>query len=691
MKIRRRTHILFIALIIVIVFTGSLKNDFAWDDKYLIVDNAYVKSWDYLPEIFVTQLYEGGQKHSNFYRPIQLLSFTLDYLIWGLNPFGYHLVNLFLHIFNSALVYFILIAVGASSGLALLSTILFGVSPAISGITYYISARSDLLMAMFIFLSFLFFAKYIKYSSPQINMAIKSQYRFKTLCNKTKAFYVLSLIFFILALLSKEMAVMLIFLLAILIFNLRDKTKARWKLLLPYIIVLVFYLGLRTTILNFAIGRNPLIDFNYPAGIPLWRRILTDFKIIPVYLRILLLPYGLHMDWFIKPVKTIFQIDLISCIALLIFLIYIVKKISHVNNLALFGASWFLLSLLPVLNIYPISVFFGEGWLYVPSVGFFVIFSIILRDIIRSRIGKALGNGLILFFIIYFSLFTISYGKVWKDSISVFQNVLKYEEDSPFIYLTYNNIGMAHYDNGEFEKSIKYIKKSILSNPGYQDAYNNLGVTYMTIGRPIKAIRYFKKAISLKRDDAFTYRNLAHAYSDIGLKDRAISFSRIALNLDPDSYKTYCNLGYIFSDKGDEEKAIEFFRKSSKIAKGSYEPHYALGNLYLRRNRFKEALDEYEIALRLGLRDYMFYNELAFLYIKNNKFKEAEDALMQSLALNSNQAEPHNHLGNLYSMFGYFELAIKEYRKALEIAPDNMGIQKNLKKTKIDWKDAIKR
>lgn len=671
MKISRRTHILFIALIIVITFSGSLKNDFAWDDKYLIIDNAYVKSWEYLPEIFTTQLYEGSQKHSNFYRPIQLLSFTIDYSIWGLNPFGYHLVNLFLHIFNSVLVYLILIAISASSGLALLTAILFGVSPAISGITYYISARSDLLMATFIFLSFLFYIKYAE--------------------NKTKPLYILSVISFALALISKEMAVMLLMLLAMQIFISGKKTKRRWRLLLPYMIILAFYIATRLSILNFARGYNPLIDFNYPAGIPLWRRIMTDFKIILVYLRILLLPYGLHMDWFIKPVKTIFQTDLISCIALLSFLIFIVRKASRINNLVLFGASWFLLSLLPVLNIYPISVFFGEGWLYVPSVGIFVIFSIILRDIIYPRVRRIFGNTLIIFFIIYFSLFTISYGEVWRDSISLFQNVLKYEKDSPFIHLTYNNIGMAYYDKGEFEKSIEYTRKSISLSPGYPDAYNNLGITYITIGRPVKAIWYFKKAISLKRDDAFSYRNLAHAYSDIGLKDRAIRFSKIALNIAPDSYETYCNLGYIFSDKGDEEKAIEFFRKSSKMAKGSYEPHYALGNLYLKKNRFKEALDEYEIALQLGLKDHIFYNELAFLYIKNNRFKEAERSLIQSLILNSNQVEPRNHLGNLYSMFGYFELAIEEYKKALEIEPDNIGIQKNLKKTEIEWKNALKR
>ncbi len=79
MKIRKSTHILFIALIIVIVFSGSLKNNFSWDDKFLIINNPYVKSWDYIPTVFSTQLYAGSGMQSNFYRPLELLSFSVDY------------------------------------------------------------------------------------------------------------------------------------------------------------------------------------------------------------------------------------------------------------------------------------------------------------------------------------------------------------------------------------------------------------------------------------------------------------------------------------------------------------------------------------------------------------------------------------------------------------------------------------
>ena len=672
MRISSSTHILLIALIIIITFSSSLKNDFAWDDSYLIIGNDYIKSWSYVPRIFSTQLYEGSGMHSNFYRPLQLLSFMADYSLWELNPFGYHLTSLLLHIFNSILVYLVAATVICSLTPAFITSLLFGLAPSISGITYYIPARSDLLMAYFMLLSILLFTKYRE---------------------KKKFFlHTLSVIFFIFSLLSKEMAVILPILLVIMgRFTIQSEKKDLLKSVLPYLIVIVIYGYLRGTVLNFAKGSNSLIDLGFPATIPLPMRILTDFKIILQYLRILLFPLGLHIEWFVAPAKTILSADILLSIAFFTALVFVIIKLSHRYRPVLFGALWFLLALLPVLNIYPVSVFFGEGWLYIPSIGFFIVFSVLCQKLIGSRAGKVIGGILIASFLSYYAGFTISYGKVWKDSISLFHNVVRYEGKSPFIHLTYNNLGMAYYNKGEFTRSIEYSKKSISSNPRYPEAYNNLGVTYMAIGQPVKAVAYFKKAVSLNKNYTAAYRNLAHAYTDIGLKDKAMRFSEAVFKMNPYSYQTYCNMGYIFSDKGEIGKAIEAFKKAKDIRRLSYESYYAIGSLYMKEKRLKESLYEYEEALKLGLKDYKFYNEIAQVYIKNSDFVKAEKMLLSSLILNSNQPEPYNNLGNLYSMLGYFKLAIEEYRKALGIDPENLGILSNVKKTKREWKEALRK
>ena len=672
MKITKTTRILFIALIIVIVFSNSLKNKFAWDDKFLIVNNPYIKDCSYIPKIFNSQLYEGGGMHSNFYRPVQLLSFMIDYRIWKLNPFGYHLTSLLLHIVNSALIYLIALAISSSPYMAFITASLFGVSPAISGITFYTPARSDLLMASFLFLSMLFFIKYKK--------------------DSWKLFYIISISAFMLSLLCKEMAVMLPLLLMLIMLKPAWDGRGspmRLKYLAPYLVILLIYFAFRSTILNFAKGANIIIDLNFPSTIPLWSRILTDFKVIPLYLRVLLFPAGLHMEWFILPAKNIFQWNILALIALLILGVFAVKEASRKNSIILFGALWFILGLLPVLNIYPVSVFFGEGWLYVPSIGFFIVLSAIFKDIIQPKLGKIFSSILIALLLIYYAFFTIAYGRVWKDSASVFNNVLRYEKNSPFIYLTYNNLGMAYYDKGDFEKAIEYCKKSISLNPDYFEAYNNLGIAYIATGKTVRAMKYFKTAIRLKRDFVSSYSNLGHLYAFIGYKDKAVEILNAAIKISPNFYRAYCNLGYIYMEKGDTIKAEEFFKKASSLREGDYEPHYCLGTAYIKNKNYKKAMDEYNKALKLGLCDSEIYNKLGFAYIKNGRFQEAEAAFMHSLALNKEQNEPHNNLGNLYSIFGHFGLAIHEYREALKIAPGDKGIEDNINKSKFGWKQAL--
>ncbi|MCX5693216.1 MAG: tetratricopeptide repeat protein [Candidatus Omnitrophica bacterium] len=671
MKITRTTHILFIALIIVIVFSNSLKNKFAWDDKFLIVNNPYIKDCTYISKIFNNQLYEGDGMHSNFYRPAQLFSFMIDYRIWKLNPFGYHLTSLLLHIFNSALVYLIVFAISSSPYMAFVTASLFGVAPAISGITFYIPARSDLLMALFLFLSLWFFIRYRQKGKSML--------------------YAASVFLFALSLICKEMALMLPLLLVLEMRRNHERDRASFKLLLPYAAVLLAYVFLRVTVLNFAKGSNPIIDSSFPATLPLAARLLTNFKVIFLYMKILVAPFGLHIEWFVEPVRSIFQSKILLYIAGFITMILAVKKISNKNKLILFGSLWFLFALSPVLNIYPISVLFGEGWLYVPSVGFFIVLSAIFKDIIKPKLGNFLSGILITFFLIYCAFFTIAYGRAWKDSVSVFNNVLRYEKNSPFIYLTYNNLGMAYYDKGDFEKSIEYCKKSISLNPDYFDAYNNLGIAYIATGKTVRAIKSFKIAIRLKRDFVSSYSNLGHLYAFIGFKDRAIEILNAAIKINPNSHRAYCNLGYVYMEKRDIVKAEEFFKKASQLREGDYEPHYCLGTVYIKNKNYKKALDEYNKALKLGLCDFEIYNKLGFAYVKNGRFQEAEAAFRHSLALNKEQSEPYNNLGNLYSIFGYFCLAINEYREALKIGTGDKGIVDNINKAKFRWKQALRK
>ncbi len=93
-------------LIGLVVYADSLPNSFVWDDENLVLGNPAIRSLPALPELFTGGIFIGIK--GNFYRPLQSLTYAADYAVWGLNPLGYHLTNILIHIINAILVYFIL-------------------------------------------------------------------------------------------------------------------------------------------------------------------------------------------------------------------------------------------------------------------------------------------------------------------------------------------------------------------------------------------------------------------------------------------------------------------------------------------------------------------------------------------------------------------------------------------------------
>ncbi|MFH1853995.1 MAG: tetratricopeptide repeat protein [Candidatus Omnitrophota bacterium] len=653
----KRRDILFIILIILIVFISSLANDFAWDDYDLVVSNPFIKSFSWLKEIFTNQLYKGNEKESNFYRPLQLCSYILDYSLWQLNPFGYHLTNLILHMLNSVILYLLLMGIGLSPQIALFTCLIFGIAPMISGITFYISARADLLAVFFGFLSMLCFIKFTKVNR--------------------KIFYFLSLLFFVSSLFSKEMALTVPFLLMLIVsYSDREKCYARLRMTLPYFLLILLYAAIRTRV--FYLRGDDILQQASTAFVPFYARMITDIEVVARYLRLFFIPFPLHMDWHINPSYSILNIKIFASVVFLAAFFMACRKLYDNNRMVLFGLSWFFIAIVPVLNIYPISVFFGEGWLYLPSVGIFIIVSIFFIEIIGRRYGKIARNVLFILFLAYYSVFTMSYSMVWKDSSSLFNNVLKYEKNSPYLFLTWNNLAMSYYTKKDYESALECCKKSISLNPRYKKAYNKMGIAYTALKKYASAIMCFKKALKLDINYAQAYNNLSRAYVDIGLNEKALATIKKLLAIDPDYYPAYYTLGFIYGKKGDTENAVKAFKEVKALRPYRYEPYLCLGNIYREQGRFKDALQEYEKVMPLITVGYEFYNDLAFLYIKNKRFSDGENVLRQSLKLNRQQGEVYNNLGNIYSYFNKPVMAVESYCMAISIEPANLNFRHNL-------------
>lgn len=141
-------HLAVIVVATFLVYTNAFGNAFLWDDIHLIVDNPAIKSWERFPSLWVSDLFPQGVR-SYYYRPVQAVTYLVDYQIWGLSPLGYHLTSTLVHGVVALLLYHLASLVLAVPAAALITALLFTIHPIHTEAVTYLSGRSDPLSALF--------------------------------------------------------------------------------------------------------------------------------------------------------------------------------------------------------------------------------------------------------------------------------------------------------------------------------------------------------------------------------------------------------------------------------------------------------------------------------------------------------------------------------------------------------------
>jgi tetratricopeptide (TPR) repeat protein len=365
--------------------------------------------------------------------------------------------------------------------------------------------------------------------------------------------YVFALLSYALALLSRENSLILPVLL--LLYHYVFKKKIELKIFLPVFIIAFGYILVRLTILR------PLL-FGVSYTTTLFQRIPGFFVAVTNYPRLLFLPFSLHMQYgsrlfeFSNP-RAIMGVLIIGLVFLYAF------RQKHKSKLVSFCIFWFFITLLPVSNLYPLNAYMAEHWLYVPSVGFFLLVAGYLRFLYGKEKFKITALVLIIGLVSFYGWLTIEQNKWWKEPIAFFQRTLKYAPEDARIYY---NLGFAYLDRkGDRKKAIALYRKAIEIKPDYERAYSSLGSIYDAMGKKEDAMEMFKKAIEANPRYADGYYNLGTVYSQLGRKEEAIELLSKAIEINPIYVKAYNNLANIYKDRGDYEKAVFLYKKALEI------------------------------------------------------------------------------------------------------------------------------
>ena len=442
--------VLLLCAVVLLAYLPSLNNGFILDDKSIIVNNLKVRSLKNAPEIFTSSLYNSGQ----MYRPMQVLSYAFDYKLWGLNPFGFHLGNVILHILNVILVFYLLnkiyptVAFGAS--------LIFAVHPINTSVVSYISGRADLLVTFFMLSSLALFQR--KRIILSILLAIPAYF-----CREN------SLILFLL----------------IILISATSGIKLRYCI--PFIFLSLVYLVLRLIIIS---KTTVVLDTNMPFLL----NFINYINVILNYIVVLVLPLKLHLFRSVMFIADLIELRAIVCFAFVILSAFIVFKLRK-NKLIIFSICWFIITLSPVFFILDSYLWLkraimAESWLYLPAIGFFILIILIKNKL--KIIGTILLSLVIVFYISIIWMNNI----FWHNNILAYQNIL---ENSCAGSLVRKNLIKEYLQLKLYDCAFQEIKKFSKEFPESSDRYILQGDYYLGMGATLAARESFKNALRINR------------------------------------------------------------------------------------------------------------------------------------------------------------------------------------------------
>ena len=531
---RKVIVIQIIALIAIglLVYANALPGKFLWDDYGLVRDNPCIKSLTYVKIIFITNIGAGSDTVSNFYRPLQILTYAWDYSLWKLNPIGYHLTNILFHIAVTLSVYWLVSIIFKNYWLSFLSGIFFIIHPLHTEAVSYISGRADMIAALFFLLTFICYIKYVN-----------------SVSNKP---LILALLFYPLALLAKENS--LILPLLILFYHYVFQAKVKTKAFLFLLLEAACYFLVRLAVL----GSSPIPLFSNNEF--LLARLAGFFLAIVEYIRLILLPFNLHMEYGLRLFKFNNPGVIIGGVVLITALLCIFKEWK--NKIWPFAIGWFFITLFPVSNIYPINAYMAEHWMYLPSVGVFIAVSYAIISLYKFKYCKFLARTLIILLVFYYGYLTTLQNNYWRSPILLLERTLEYAPYSPEVN---TELGNEYLGLGDNKRAGEFYRKAIAVSPRYKSAYIGLGNLYCVAGNPAEALAIYQKAAELFPGSADTYVGLGNALLKLKRGAEAIKFYEKAIALQPAASYIYHNIAVAYFSLKENDMGIKCFDTAVKL------------------------------------------------------------------------------------------------------------------------------
>ena len=549
-----------------------------WDDEVYVVENdmIYNLGSQNLKRIFTEPV-------SANYHPITMLSLAINYKFSKLQPAGYHITNVIVHLLNILLVfYFIFYLSKKSLIIAFVTAFIFGIHPMHVESVTWVAERKDVLYGFFFLLGSISYLRYVRQG--------------------VRKFLWYTLLLFMLSVLSKAMAV--VFPLVLLLIDFWEgkdlKDKSLWVEKIPFFLISIIFgiLAIKVQSEGGAVGSFETFALHH-------RFMFAGYGFL-MYLYKFIVPVGLSTYYPYPNLDEGGFLPAFYYIAPLITALLLVAAFVLRNRFKwlFFGIGFYLVTVILVLQIMSVGqVVMADRYTYLPYIGIGLIVGYLLQ-MLWSNENIATGLkyaffGMVGALFLWFTYGTYERAKVWENSEVLWTNVI---DQYPFVGLAYKNRGNFRARNGNPDEGLKDFDIALQLLPDDSAIYESLGNTWAGKGQVQKAIGYYNSAIEKDPEKSSAYLNRAIAYSQLG------------------QYQ------YAFPDY---EQALQMGQKQLSVL-----PNRAYA--YLASGRFQESINDYEISIRLNPNNgsYYYFLSEAYRQIGNSTLADQNRARATALGYN---------------------------------------------------------
>lgn len=535
---------IFIVCVGLLIYSHTLKAPFYFDDIVHIVESSPSRR-------------DLAMALHNIFnsRGIADLTFALNYSYGGLDVTGYHVVNIFIHLASSVVVYSIMTLLVQGTGwVPFAGALIFLTHPLQTQSVTYIIQRYTSLSGLFLLLCTMFFCRaYQRFSGDRRYSALFCGCYVSALCCGAAAVFT-----------KQNAAVIPVLLMLVVCFFIEQHGRYVRVVALVAPFAVAPLCQVYTQLINPVFMQKSSIatvtmvaDGTVAAATPL-TYLVTEFSVIWLYIRLLFLPYGQALVYDYPLVANLFTTSNVVAFIGILVLLGAAFVFRNKNKMISCGILWFFVGLAVESTIIPLDPVF-EHRLYVPLFGFVLVTLGLVRLIPSAKIGFIV----FLFLVGSYGVLTWQRNALWSDPVAFYEDNLKRAPGKEWIYV---DLGKLYIERQKFDRAETLLRRALELSPTDYKAYNNLGTLYDLTGRPENALSAYRQAITIDPLFAEAYTNLGAVYAGQKRWKDAISQYSIAISIKPDFAMAYYNLGVARYSTDDLPGACAAFRMAAELA-----------------------------------------------------------------------------------------------------------------------------